>query len=87
MKKLLFFEIKFCPYCIQAKRFLEELLKENPLYQKIDIEFVDERKEKKRASEYDYYLVPSFFIDDKKVHEGSIRTKDEMEAILKQTLT
>lgn len=86
MKKILFFEIKFCPYCIKAKQFLEELLKENPIYRQIEIEFIDERKEKKRASEYDYYLVPTFYISGQKVHEGSIRTKEEMEDILKQAL-
>lgn len=86
MKKILFFELKFCPYCHRARKFLEELQSEFPEYRKIEIEFIDERQQAKRAKEYNYYLVPSLYIDEIKVFEGVMSRKEQMEEILKQAL-
>ena len=30
MKKILMFELAYCPYCREAKRFMEEILAEHP---------------------------------------------------------
>ena len=47
---------------------------------------IDERKQRDLANQYDYYLVPTFYLGEEKLHEGAIRSKDEMEAILKKAL-
>ncbi len=72
MKPLTIFILKRCPYCIKAKKYLAEYL-EQEKYEDIEIEFVDERKEKERAGQYDYYYVPSFYVGDQKLHEGAIK--------------
>lgn len=86
MKEVLLFELKNCPYCKRIHRFLEELYEKNPNYRNINIKIIDERKEKELANKYDYYLVPSLFIDGKKVHEGKMRSAEELEKILKEVL-
>lgn len=37
------------------------------------------------ADRYDYYYVPTFYVGDKKVHEGGIMP-DEVEAVLRMAL-
>ena len=37
------------------------------------------------ADRYDYYYVPTFYVGDKKVHEGGIM-HDEVEAVLRMAL-
>ncbi len=86
MKKIVFFELKFCPYCRQAHHYIEELQAENANYKNIEIEVVNERVEKARANSYDYYYVPSFYIDEVKIHEGVVANKSVMEEILKKAL-
>ena len=41
MKELIFFELKNCPYCIRANKYLNELM-EDPKYQAIHIRKIDE---------------------------------------------
>lgn len=79
MKKLTVFVLKRCPYCIKAKKYIDELIKEDA-YKQIEIEFVDERKEKKRASDFDYYYVPSFYMGDHKLYEGAIK-KEQLKEV------
>lgn len=86
MKKILFFELKMCPHCRKARRFLEELYEENPQYREIEIEFIEERKNKEIAKQYDYYFVPTLYLDGVKVHEGKMFSKEELEEILKKAL-
>ncbi len=72
MKKVLLFVLKNCPYCVEALRYQEALVRENPAYAGISIEIVDERKEKARADSYDYYYVPTYYVDGVKLHEGAL---------------
>ena len=65
------FILEHCPHCKRAKKWMEELCKENPLYKQIPIELIDERKEETLAATYDYYYVPCFFEGDTKLHEGA----------------
>lgn len=75
MKEILFFELKFCPYCIRANKYLNELM-QDPKYQSITIRKIDEGKEKALAAQYDYYLVPTFYYLDEKLFEGIMRKED-----------
>ena len=60
-----------CPYCVKAKRAIEELKEENPEYQKIEIEWVNEHKDAALADQYDYYYVPTIFYGEEKLYEAS----------------
>ena len=85
MKDILFFRLARCPHCINAKRWMDELMEENPEYLKINITTVDEREESDLADSYDYYLVPTYFSGDLKLHEG-IATKEKIKAVLDYAL-
>jgi len=84
MKELKLFVLINCPYCQQAFKYIEELQK-GEKYQNIKYQLIDERKEKALADSYDYYYVPSFYLDDVKVHEGIV-SKEQVKAIFDQVL-
>ena len=84
MNELYYFKLKNCPYCIRANNYLDELLQEDR-YQSIKIRHIDERIESDLANSYDYYLVPSFFIGDKKLFEV-IMTKEDVRLVLEEVL-
>ena len=84
MKELFFFELKNCPYCIRANKYLSELM-EDPKYQAINIRKIDEAKERALANQYDYYLVPTFYYQDEKLFEGIMR-KEDMQQVLDTVL-
>ena len=62
MKELTLFVMRGCPYCRQAKQYLEELRQENADYAAIPIREIDENVERELADSYDYYYVPSFYL-------------------------
>jgi len=64
------FVLEHCPHCRRARQWIDELCSENPIYQDIDIEIIDEEKNSDLADLYDYYYVPCFFDGDIKLHEG-----------------
>lgn len=75
MKTVIMFITSWCPYCKQAFSFMEEVKKENPKYEDIEIKIVDEEREPDIAKQYDYYYVPTYYVDGVKVHEG-VPSKD-----------
>lgn len=81
MKDVLMMVLSDCPYCRQADRMIEELKNENDAYGKIAIRRVDEEMDTKLAESLDYYYVPSFFVDGKKLMEG-VPTKEKVKAVL-----
>lgn len=83
MKKVLMFELAYCPYCREAKRFMEEILAEHPEYAAIEVEHVDEAKERARAMKYDYYYVPTYYVGEEKRHEGAA-TKEAVLAVFRE---
>ena len=85
MKKVLLFDFPACPYCRIAIKWIQQLQKEHPELAQVDIEMVDERRQRDRAEQYDYYLVPTFYIDGKKVHEGIV-SKEIVRSVLQQAL-
>ena len=86
MKKILFFYLENCPYCIRAISYLADLKAQNPEFAALDIEMIEERREKQRADSYDYWYVPTLYVDGKKVHEGAL-DRAQLEKILRLALT
>ena len=85
MNKLIYFKIPSCPFCRQADIFLEELMQENEKYRDVPIQIVDETSERALANSYNYYYVPTFFLGNKKLHEG-VATKDRVKFVLEEYL-
>lgn len=83
MKKILMFTMESCPYCVRARRWMAETLKEHPEYQAIPIEYVDEMEQPKLADSYDYWYVPTYYVDGVKVHEGAA-TKEIVLGVFKK---
>lgn len=77
------FILKNCPHCANLEYWIKELYKEDSSYQDIEIEYIDEKESADIANQYDYYYVPSIFMDEKKVHEG-VASKEIIESIFKQ---
>jgi Glutaredoxin and related proteins len=74
------FYLKSCPYCKQAFSFLEQL---KPEFPDIELTLIEENEQADLANSYDYYYVPTFYLDEKKVHEGVV-TKEIIRDILTQ---
>lgn len=70
MKRLQVFYFKACPYCKSALAWIEQAMQENPEYRSIPITLIDEKQQPQVAEQYDYYYVPTFYINGEKVHEG-----------------
>ena len=84
MKPITLFYLEKCPFCKKARAAIEELKKQDR-YKDIEIEMIEESKQPEVADKYDYYYVPTFYIDGRKVHEGGI-FPDEVKAVLEQAL-
>ncbi len=69
------FTMASCPYCRIAHRWMDSVLEENPEYKKIELEIIDEVQKPHIAGKYDYWFVPTYYIDNKKVHEGAVTKK------------
>lgn len=67
---ILFFHLAHCPHCLRARQLMAEVYANHPEYRAIPIREINERKESKLANQYDYYYVPAYFVNGKKVHEG-----------------
>ncbi len=80
MRPLTIFVLKRCPYCIKAKKMIAELM-EQERYADIMIEYIDEAKNKKLAATFDYYYVPSFYLDQQKLYEGAIQKEQLVEVL------
>lgn len=85
MKELTLFYLQGCAHCKAARAYMKELRAENPEYAQIPIRKVEERFHKKEADRYDYFYVPSFFIGDEKIAEGSI-DKEGVRAVFEAAL-
>ncbi len=85
MKKIMFFELKFCGYCRRARKYLDAVLTDHPEFQVIEIEYIDESAQRERARQYDYFYVPTFYVDEVKVHEGPV-SQDQIQSILQMAM-
>lgn len=85
MKNVLMFIQASCPYCKQALNWMEELKKENTNYSEVEINIIDELVEPRKANEFDYYYVPTYYVNEVKVHEGAA-TKEKVKAVFEKAL-
>ena len=85
MKPIKLFYLEKCPFCKKAFQYIQELQEEYPELKAVEIETIEESKEPEIANQYDYYYVPTFYIDEVKEHEAGI-FKNEVEALLRKAL-
>lgn len=85
MKRVKLFYLKNCPFCKKAMRYIEELKAEHAELAAVDIEMIEESELPDVADKFDYYYVPTFYVDGVKEHEGGIYP-EEVERILRKAL-
>ena len=66
-------------------KYLYELKQEHPEFKDVVLETIDELEEPELADTFDYYYVPTFYVDGEKVHEGGIY-KPEVEKLLRKII-
>ncbi len=81
----LYFCLPHCPHCKKADRYIEDICRIMPEYQKAADSFrrIDESEEAAFADKFDYYYVPTFYVDGVKIHEGTV-TKRKVLAVLQE---
>ena len=72
MKEVLMFYLEDCGYCAKARQALEELFRENPAYRDLPLTRIEESRQPELADQYDYYAVPTYFVDGKKIFEARL---------------
>ncbi|MBU3179942.1 glutaredoxin family protein [Clostridium psychrophilum] len=70
MKPVTMFVTSWCPYCKQAYSMMKKLKNDNPEYAAIEVKIIDEELHPEIAKQYDYYYVPTYFVNEVKIHEG-----------------
>lgn len=71
MKDVMMFMTSWCPHCKRAIGMIEQVREEKADYKQIEIVMIDEDKDRKYADTFDYYRVPTFYVDGEKIHEGA----------------
>ncbi|MBT9133871.1 MAG: hypothetical protein DDT37_00100 [Firmicutes bacterium] len=82
---LRFFMLPMCPHCRNAVRWMEELRAEMPAYASIPVVTINEREQPVLANQYEYNLVPTFYLDKIKLHEG-VASKEKIQAVFDRYL-
>ncbi len=85
MNKITYIKTSWCPYCRVAERMITKLQKKDERYRDIEIEIIDEEANPEKASQYQYELVPNFWVNGKKVLEG-VPKNDTVKAVLEAAL-
>lgn len=85
MKKVLLFKLTHCPYCQKTFSDMEDLFAKHPEYKEVELEIIDENEQMEIANQYDYYYVPTFYVDGKKEAEG-VLTKAENQAVFEKAI-
>lgn len=70
MKELTLFYFDECPHCQRAFRWQEELFAEHPEFKEVPLKLVNEIEEAAYADRFDYFLVPTYYLGEEKLHEG-----------------
>ena len=66
------FYLEDCGYCAKARQALEELFRENPAYRDLPLTRIEESRQPELADQYDYYAVPTYFVDGRKIFEARL---------------
>ena len=85
MAKIVYFYLERCPHCKNADRMFAELIEKNPEYAQVEIAKVEEKQNALYATKYDYFYVPAFYVNERKIHEG-VPTMEIVENALKTAL-
>lgn len=85
MKPVKLFYLRNCPFCKRALQYIADAQAAHPELAAVAVETVEESEQPEEAGRYDYYYVPTFYVDGVKVHEGGI-WPDEVEAVLRKAL-
>lgn len=75
MKEVILFHFVGCPFCRAAENWLSELQREHPELAAVPVRRVNENIERALAEQYDYWYVPTFYVDGVKAHEGACSKK------------
>ena len=70
MKTVELFYLPNCPYCIKAKKAVEDLKAEHEIYSHVPLKWIDESEEEDYADEHDYYYVPAVYYGSKMIFEA-----------------
>lgn len=85
MKQVKLFYLKSCPFCKKALRYIDQAKAAHGELAAVEIEMIEESEQPELADTFDYYYVPTFYVDGVKVHEGGIYP-DEVEGVLRKAL-
>lgn len=85
MKTITMFETSWCPYCKQARALIDELKSEYPEYRNVQVNIVDEEEHPEISKQYEYYYVPTIYLDKEKLHEG-VPTKEIYKDLFDKTV-
>ena len=87
MKPVLMFYLEDCGYCRKARLAMDELFAEKPAYKALEITRIEESREPELADRYDYYAVPTFYVDGEKRFEAHIgMSYDAIKAAVREVL-
>ena len=75
MQKITMFMFPECPYCVEALRLMEQVKAAHPEFAQIPLEMIDENRQRALADRFDYWYVPTYYVDGKKVHEGAVNRR------------
>jgi len=64
---------------------MNDLKSKNSNYKNLVIEKIEENKNAKISSTYDYYYVPTYYVDGIKIHEG-VPSSEKIENVFKKAL-
>lgn len=79
------FYLEECPHCKRASKMIEVLKEKNPQYVNVEIEKIEEEENVELANQFDYELVPTFYIEKEKLHEG-VPSLEAIETVLKKAI-
>lgn len=85
MKRVQLFYLKNCPFCRKAFAYIDAVRAAHPELAELKIELIEESEELDVAAGYDYYYVPTVYIDGRKEHEGALYP-EEAEPLLRKAL-
>ena len=71
MAQITYFFFFFCIYCSKADRIIRLVKEKHPEFKEVKIKKIEESLHPEIADQYDYQLVPCFYVNDKKIFEGA----------------
>ncbi len=83
MKRVRLFYLKNCPFCKKALYYIDEIKAEHAELASLEIDMIEESEQPELADKFDYYYVPTFYVDGVKEHEGGIYP-EEVERIMRK---